>query len=61
MTIGPDQKKQAKYAQLYRNFHKAFWEMNNYAEKHADDILKGFDDEDILMECIEEWYQEFGS
>ena len=60
MTIGPDEKKQAKYAQLYRNFHKAFWEMNNYAEKHADDILKGFDDEDILMECIEEWYEEFG-
>lgn len=60
MEIGPDPVKQKKYAQLYKNFHKAFWAMHDYAEKNADDILKAFDDEDILIENIDCWYEEFG-
>ena len=60
MEIGPDPVKQKKYEQLYRNFYKAFSVMYKYAEKNPDDILKGFDDEDILIENIDCWYEEFG-
>jgi len=52
--------KQRQYEILYKQFEHAFWEMEKFMSKNRKHIT-GVEGDDILMECIDEWFEEIGS
>ena len=55
-----DASKQRKYEILYKQFEHAFWEMEKYMSKNRKHI-ESVEGDDILMECIDEWFEEISS
>ena len=55
-----DASKQRKYEILYKQFEHAFWEMEKFMSKNRKHI-ESVEGDDILMECIDEWFEEISS
>ena len=52
--------KQLEYEILYKKFEKAFHDMERFMDKNRKHITR-VEGDDILIECIDCWYEEISS